>query len=144
MDCDILGQPYVTFVSSKYFILLIHKRFENVVFSASAVQGGQLAASWIFFFFPDSYAKPIWETPFRHKKFIISPRAKCVPCFLGPQKALGFNRKRLLISYKQNGAPLVTVFNGTIESNRTLPDSESSLAQQHKNVVSGLLGGSVG
>lgn len=143
MDCDILGQPYVTFVSSKYFILLIHKRFENVVFSASAVQGGQLAASWIFFF-PDSYAKPIWETPFRHKKFIISPRAKCVPCFLGPQKALGFNRKQLLISYKPNGAPLVTVFNGTIESNRTLPDSESSLAQQHKNVVSGLLGGSVG
>jgi len=40
MDCDILGEPYVTRVSSKYFILLIHKRFENVVFSASDVQGG--------------------------------------------------------------------------------------------------------
>lgn len=40
MDCDILGEPYVTSVSSKYFILLIHKRFGNVVFSASDVQGG--------------------------------------------------------------------------------------------------------
>ena len=28
MDCDILGEPYVTSVSSKYFILLIHNRLK--------------------------------------------------------------------------------------------------------------------
>jgi len=45
VDGDILGEPYVTSVSSKYFILLICVGLDNAVSSASGVQGGYRAGS---------------------------------------------------------------------------------------------------